>query len=65
MLTQRELGQRLKSARETIGLTQQQVADHVELTRVAISQIESGTGRSIHLNSCVYRVFMDEIWPVS
>ena len=42
MLTQRELGQRLKSARETIGLTQQQVADHVELTRVAISQIESG-----------------------
>ena len=27
MLTQRELGQRLKSAREAIGLTQQQVAD--------------------------------------
>ena len=42
MLTQRELGQRLKSAREAIGLTQQQVADQVELTRVAISQIESG-----------------------
>ena len=42
MLTQLELGQRLKSAREAIGLTQQQVADHVVLTRVAISQIESG-----------------------
>ena len=42
MLTQRELGQRLKSAREAIGLTQQQVADEVALTRVAISQIESG-----------------------
>ena len=51
MLTQRELGQRLKGAREAIGLTQQQVADllahdaqasQVELTRVAISQIESG-----------------------
>ena len=42
MLTQRELGQRLKSAREASGLTQQQVADQVELTRVAISQIESG-----------------------
>ena len=42
MLTQRELGQRLKSAREVIGLTQQQVADQVALTRVAISQIESG-----------------------
>ena len=42
MLTQRNLGQRLKSAREAIGLTQQRVADQVELTRVAISQIESG-----------------------
>ena len=42
MLTQRDLGQRLKSAREAIGLTQQQVAGQVELTRVAISQIESG-----------------------
>ena len=42
MLTQRDLGQRLKSAREVIGLTQQRVADQVELTRVAISQIESG-----------------------
>ena len=42
MLTQRELGQRLKSAREAIGLTQQQVADQVALTRVAVSQIESG-----------------------
>ena len=46
MLTQRELGQRLKSAREAIGLTQQQVADEPRLrslTRVAISQmVESG-----------------------
>ena len=42
MLTQRDLGQRLKSAREAIGLPQQRVADQVELTRVAISQIESG-----------------------
>ena len=42
MLTQRDLGQRLKSAREAIGLSQQQVADQVELTCVAISQIESG-----------------------
>ena len=42
MLTQRELGQRLKRAREASGLTQQQVADRVALTRVAISQIESG-----------------------
>lgn len=42
MLTQWDLGQRLKRAREAIGLTQQRVADQVELTHVAISQIESG-----------------------
>ena len=42
MLTQRDLGQRLKKAREVIGLTQQQVANKVALTCVAISQIESG-----------------------
>ena len=42
MLTQWDLGQRLKSARETIGLTQQQVTDEVALNCVAISQIESG-----------------------
>ncbi len=42
MLTQWNLGQRLKRAREAIGLPQRQVADQVELTRVAISQIESG-----------------------
>ncbi len=42
MLTQWNLGQRLKRAREAIGLTQQRVADQVELTHVAISQIESG-----------------------
>ena len=42
MLTQWDLGQRLKRAREAIGLPQQRVADQVELTPVAISQIESG-----------------------
>ena len=42
LLEQRELGQKLKRAREATGLTQQQVADSVALTRVAISQIESG-----------------------
>lgn len=42
MLMQWDLGQRLKSAREAIGLTQKRVADQVELTLVVISQIESG-----------------------
>ena len=61
MLTQWDLGQRLKSAREVIGLTPQQVSDEVALTCVAISQIESGHGRSVHSNSDVYRVFMGKI----
>ena len=42
MLTQQELGQRLKRAREAAGRTQEEVAQQVELSRVAISQIESG-----------------------
>ena len=42
MQTYESLGQRLKRAREAIGLTQQEVADLVALSRVAISQIESG-----------------------
>jgi len=41
-ITQAELGQRLRSARDTAGLTQQQVADSLNLARPAIAQIESG-----------------------
>lgn len=42
MMTYQELGRRLKTAREAIGLTQEQVAQHLKLARVTISQIESG-----------------------
>lgn len=41
-LTRDELGQRIRSARESCGLTQEQVGNAVELSRIAISQIESG-----------------------
>lgn len=41
-LTRDELGQRIRSARESCGLTQEQVGNAVELSRIAISQIEAG-----------------------
>src|SRR5579883_2816061 len=41
-VTQAELGRRLKLARETSGLTQQQVAASLNVPRPGIAQIESG-----------------------
>jgi Zn-dependent peptidase ImmA (M78 family)/transcriptional regulator with XRE-family HTH domain len=42
MLTYTELGRRLKNAREALGYTQEYVAHHLGISRVAVSQIESG-----------------------
>jgi Zn-dependent peptidase ImmA (M78 family)/DNA-binding XRE family transcriptional regulator len=42
-LTREELGRRIRSARESCGLTQEQLGEAVELSRIAISQIESGS----------------------
>lgn len=41
-ITQQELGQRLRAAREAIDLTQDRVGEHVSLSRSAIAQIELG-----------------------
>lgn len=41
-VTQMELARRLKSARENAGLTQQEVAEEVEIARTAVVQIEAG-----------------------
>jgi len=41
-IDQVELGKRLKQARETCGMTQDQVAREMELARATIAQIESG-----------------------
>ena len=41
-LTREELGRRIRSARETCGLTQEQLGDSAGLTRVAVGQIEAG-----------------------
>lgn len=41
-LTREELGRRIKSARESCGLTQEQLGEYSELNRIAVGQIESG-----------------------
>ncbi|MGH8210795.1 MAG: helix-turn-helix domain-containing protein [Steroidobacteraceae bacterium] len=42
-LTREQLGQRIRGARESCGLTQEQLAEPARLSRVAIGQIEAGT----------------------
>lgn len=42
-LTREELGRRIRSARETCGLTQEQLGEFADLTRVAVGQIEVGS----------------------
>ena len=41
-ITKEELGHRLKAARENVGLTQEQVAEALVLSRGAIAQLEGG-----------------------
>ncbi len=41
-ITQGELARRLRAARESCQMTQEEVADHLELSRAAISQMEQG-----------------------
>lgn len=42
-LTREQLGQRIRAARESCGLTQEQLAEPARLSRIAIGQIEAGT----------------------
>ena len=60
-LTRDELGRRIRSARESCGLTQEQMGDAVELSRIAISQIEGGSRSvsSIELDRIAYAVGRD------
>ncbi|HVK55165.1 MAG TPA: ImmA/IrrE family metallo-endopeptidase [Burkholderiales bacterium] len=60
-LTREELGRRIRSARETCGLTQEQLGDITGLSRMAINQIEAG-GRSVtslELDRIAYAVGRD------
>ncbi|MBY0551062.1 MAG: helix-turn-helix domain-containing protein [Candidatus Obscuribacterales bacterium] len=65
-ITQEELGQRLKTARETSGLTQQEVADALDIQRTSLISIESGKRAvsSIELDklSRIYRRDMSEFF---
>ena len=38
------LAKRLRAAREASGLTQQQVADHLSITRAGVAMLEAGNG---------------------
>jgi Zn-dependent peptidase ImmA (M78 family)/DNA-binding XRE family transcriptional regulator len=60
-ITREELGRRIRSAREGCGLTQEQLGNEVELTRLAISQIEGGNRSvsSIELDRIAYTVGRD------
>jgi Zn-dependent peptidase ImmA (M78 family)/DNA-binding XRE family transcriptional regulator len=60
-LTKEELGQRIRSARESCGLTQEQLGEPAGLTRLAVGQIEAGTRSvsSIELDRIAYAVGRD------
>jgi Zn-dependent peptidase ImmA (M78 family)/transcriptional regulator with XRE-family HTH domain len=60
-ITRDELGRRIRSARESCGQTQEQLGDATELSRVAISQIESGARSvsSIELDRIAYALGRD------
>lgn len=60
-VTREELGRRIRSARESRGLTQEQLGDAVDLPRIAISQIEAGSRSvsSLELDKIAYAVGRD------
>ena len=60
-LTREELGRRIRSARESCGLTQEQLGEPAGLGRLAIGQIESGARSvsSLELDRIAYAVGRD------
>lgn len=60
-LTQEELGRRIRSARESCGLTQEQLGEAADLSRVAIGQVEAGARSvsSLELDRIAYAVGRD------
>lgn len=60
-ITREELGRRIRSARELCGLTQEQLGESVDLSRIAISQIEAGSRSvsSLELDRIAYAVGRD------
>ena len=60
-LTKEELGRRIRTARESCGFTQEQLGGSVELSRIAVSQIEAGSRSvsSIELDRIAFAVGRD------
>lgn len=60
-LTREEIGRRIRSARESCALTQEQLGDLVEVSRLAIGQIESGSRavNSLELDRIAHAVGRD------
>ena len=60
-LTRVELGRRIRSARESCGLTQEQIGEAAGLNRIAVGQIESGVRSvsSLELDRIAYAVGRD------
>jgi len=60
-VTQQELGQRIRSARESCALTQEQLGEAAGLSRAAITQIEAGARSvsSLELDRIAYAVGRD------
>lgn len=60
-LTREELGRRIRSARESCGLTQEQLGEPADLSRVAVGQIESGARSvsSLELDRIAYALGRD------
>lgn len=60
-LSREELGRRIRSARESCGLTQEQLGEAVGLSRIAIGQIEAGARSvsSLELDRIAYAVGRD------
>lgn len=60
-ITREELGRRIRCAREVCGLTQEQLGESVDLSRIAISQIEAGSRSvsSLELDRIAYAVGRD------
>lgn len=60
-LTREELGRRIRSARESCGLTQEQLGEPADLGRLAVGQIESGARSvsSLELDRIAYAVGRD------
>ncbi len=60
-MTREELGRRIRAARESCGLTQEQLGEPADLSRIAVGQIESGARSvsSLELDRIAYAVGRD------